>query len=501
MKLSRAFGLVAQSIRRNRRDFVFSSVGIVIGIATLFFFTALGQGIKTAVLERVFVIGQLEVVKPSYDVGAFSTEGLFGGGKRLDDDTVEALRQIPGVDGVYPKMRLTFPSSARGGESIFGRKMSTELVADGIPPELVDAGGGEAGDEFAFRDWEAMTCTSDADCPTSHGCTAGACQGTACATDDDCASPAYCAASLAEGGEGGEADDDGASRCAMPIPVVLSPRLLEIYNGSVQTALGGAQGAMSKLPKLSEKALIGFGFEGLFGRSYLGSSARGGHVTRRMRIVGFSDKAMNLGATMPLGYVERLNARFGKAGDASEYHAILVDTASNDVVPAVARAITEGLGFALSDAYQNAQRAGLLILLITLVFNLISLVILAIAAVNIMHTFLMIILERRRELALMRAVGATRADIRRLVLGEATVLGLIGGLLGVGLGLLATLATDALFDAQVADFPFKPDSLFLVEGWIFALGIGVAVLFCWLGALLPALRAGRIDPASALAGR
>ena len=488
MKLARTLQLVAQSIRRNRRDFVFSSVGIVIGIGTLFFFTALGQGIKTAVLERVFVIGQLEVVKPSYEVGAFSTEGLFGGGKRLDDDTVEALRQIPGVDGVYPKMRLTFPSSARGGESLLGKEMWTELIADGIPPELVEGTEGE----LAFRDWETVRCAADADCPASHTCTAGVCEGVTCADDADCEAPTQCVEPF---------DDGQPARCAMPIPVVLSPRLLEIYNGSVQTALGGAQGAMSNLPKLSEKALVGFGFEAVFGRSYLGSSARGGDVTRRMRIVGFSEKAMNLGATMPLGYVERLNARFGKAGDADEYHAILVDTASNDVVPVVARTITEGMGFALSDTYQNAQRAGLLILLITLVFNLISLVILAIAAVNIMHTFLMIILERRRELALMRAVGATRADIRRLVLGEATVLGVVGGGLGLALGLGLTLATDALFDAQVADFPFKPDSLFLIEGWIFALGLGVAVLFCWIGALLPALRAGRIDPASALAGR
>ena len=78
----------------------------------------------------------------------------------------------------------------------------------------------------------------------------------------------------------------------------------------------------------------------------------------------------------------------------------------------IAKTITDTMGFALSDKYQNAQRAGLLILLVTLVFNLISLIILTVAAVNIMHTFLMIILERRRELALMRALGATRGAIR-----------------------------------------------------------------------------------------
>ena len=57
--------LVVQSVRRNKRDFLFSSLGIIIGIGTLVFFTALGQGVKRTVLERVFVVRQLEVESSS----------------------------------------------------------------------------------------------------------------------------------------------------------------------------------------------------------------------------------------------------------------------------------------------------------------------------------------------------------------------------------------------------------------------------------------------------
>lgn len=483
MTPQRWFQLVMQSIRRNRRDFVFSSIGIVIGIATLLFFTALGSGIKETVLERVFVVSQLEVVKPSFEMGLLQSESMFGK-KSLDDALVERLGKVEGVAGVYPKMKLMFPTSAAGGQSILGKNLTAELIADGIPPELL-AGELDA-PLIEFKDWENLSC--DAGCPDGYECGAdNVCTGVACTSQDECASPMYC-----------HSDDNV---CMMPIPFVISPQLLEIYNGSIHTALGGAAGGMSKLPKLTKQALVGLGADVRFGASYLGRSAQGKTLARRGMLVGFSNKAINLGATMPIGYVKRLNAHFRGEDAAREYHSIVVDTASNDAVPSVAQTITDTMGFALSEKYENAQRAGLLILLITLVFNLISLIILTVAAVNIMHTFLMMILERRRELALMRAVGATRGAIRAIVLGEATILGAFGGLAGTVLGWAATRAVDVVFNQQVGDFPFKPDTLFAFEPWMFAACILVAIVFCWIGALLPAIRASRIDPAAALAGR
>lgn len=481
--------LVLQSVRRNRRDFIFSSIGIVIGIGTLFFFTALGAGIQEGVLERVFTIRNLEVVKPSYDMGGFQTDG-FMGGTALDDDTVERLSEIEGVAAVFPKMKLTFPASARGGEAILGRNMVGELIADGIPSDLV----GDLDGPLAFRDYESIACDSDDVCPSGYACDDGTCAGTACSPSDSddefggvCGGKSYC--------------DAASSTCRMPIPVIANPKMLELFNGSVHTALSGAQGGMSKIPKLNEKALVGFEFEGVFGRSYLGRAAGGKAFTHRMVLVGFSDKAIDIGATVPIGYVQRLNGRFRANAEPGEYHSIVLQAKSNDVVASIAKAVTDDLGLALSDKYESAERAGLMILLITLVFNLISLIILAIAAVNIMHTFLMIILERRRELALMRALGARKSTIRALVLGEATLLGIVGGLLGLVVGFVGTLTIDFVFNNQVGDFPFKPDTLFVVEPWMVGLAMGVALVFCWIGALLPAFRASAIDPAAALAGR
>ena len=481
-KLSR---LVLQSIRRSLPDFLFASLGIVIGISTLLFFTALGAGIKATVLERVFVIRQLEVVPKTYDVGVFQSSGLFGQ-KTLDDATVERFKALPGVASVYPKMRLTFPTSVVGGKALLGRDMRVDLVADGIPGDLIEPGTLAPG-EPAFRDWEEpLSCASEAfQCPQGFSCVQGECHGDPCAVEElgACPGVSYC--------------DPATSLCAMPIPVVIAPQLLEIYNGSIHTALGGSSGAMSKLPKLGQKALLGLEAEIVLGQSvFMGSAAKGQVARRRIRLVGFSDKAIGLGATMPIAYIKRFNKTYSSVEE-QQYHSIVVETATNDAITAVAQSI-EASGYALSDKFDDAKRASLLIVIITMIFNLISVIILAVAAVNIMHTFLMLILERQREFGLMRALGARAATVRALIILEAAALGLFGGTLGVVVGVGMTRIADAIFATQVKDFPFKPDSLFSLEPWMVVVCLGASLFFCLVGALWPAIRASRMDPAKAL---
>ncbi len=502
------FRLVTQNLRRNKKNFIFSSFGIVVGISTFVFFMGLGEGIKTVVLERIFIINQLEIVPKSYDIGAFRTEGGLFGGPKLDDATVARVQGWEGVSGVYPKMKLSFPARAWGGSELLGRDFYTELIADGIPPELVK---GDLERPERFRDWEegAIACAADGECPDSSRCTGVAagdrkiCERIVCTPpevdrrgrplgDGECPGRSYCATDTAH--------------CEMPIPLIANPRLLEIYNGSLHTAMKGTKGALSKVPKLSEDALLGVQVHGQMGRSYLGESQQGEAITRKLELVGFSDKAIGIGVTMPIGYVKRFNDQFKGEGSSSQYHSILVETASNDVVAATARRIEEDLGFALDEKHEDAQRAGLVITIVTLIFSLISVIIIVIAAVNIMHTFLMIIVERRREIGVMRAVGATRGAIAGLILMEAAVVGLVGGAIGSGLGYLLALGIDRIFRGglwgwKIPDFPFKPETLFAWEPWFFLVGVGGAVLFCLLGALVPALRASNMDPSAALTGQ
>ncbi len=493
MTLGKLLRLVGQNLRRNARNFAFSSVGIVVGIATFIFFVGLGEGVRTVVMDKIFVYNQLEAIPRSYDVGAFRAEGGLFGGTRLNDATVEELRGVPGVRGVYPKLRLTFPARASGGKELMGKNFYTELIADGIPERVVT----DLPDPSRFRDWEGGEVTCDAGCPDGSVCGEGArCVKQTCtppqrdrdgaAAADPCPGKSYCAADTRQ--------------CELPIPVIANPRLLEIYNGSVHTAMKGSKGALAQVPRLSTTALEGLHFNVTFGKSFIGSAARGEPIERRCELVGFSDKAITLGVTMPIGYVQRFNGTFGSE-ERGDYHSLLIETSNNEAVVPVAAYVTDRLNLALDDKYENAQKAGLIITIITAIFSLISIVIVTIAAINITHTFLMVIAERRREIGLLRALGATRPNISAMILCEAVVVGALGGALGCGLGLGVAAGADAAFARFVQDFPFKPDTLFAWNPAFFAVAVGGAVFFCLLGALLPAARAANMDPAAALTGR
>ncbi len=110
---------------------------------------------------------------------------------------------------------------------------------------------------------------------------------------------------------------------------------------------------------------------------------------------------------------------------------------------------------------------------------------------GIVNTLVLSVFERRRELGMLRAVGMTRRQVRRMVRHESVITALIGATLGVGVGLaLAGLVTSAFSDQGLA-FSVPVGSLIA-----FAIVAGLAGV---LAAVLPARRAARLDPLTALA--
>jgi ABC-type antimicrobial peptide transport system permease subunit len=221
-------------------------------------------------------------------------------------------------------------------------------------------------------------------------------------------------------------------------------------------------------------------------------------IEEKGMLVGFSDKAIPLGMTMPLGYTQRINVAFGAEEDAKRYHSVIVKVPTKDHVAAVAHGV-EQLDLEVKDS--GAEQAALLIAVFMMVFGLVSVVIVAIAAVNIMHVFFMLVYERQREIGIMRAVGASRGDIARIILGEAAVLGILAGLAGIMIALGAAATFDAVSANYVPDFPYKPTTYFEAPWWLFASAIGYSIGFCVMGAFLPARRAARMEPARVLSGQ
>ena len=146
----------------------------------------------------------------------------------------------------------------------------------------------------------------------------------------------------------------------------------------------------------------------------------------------------------------------------------------------------------------EAERLGLLVTLVMLLFALVSTVIIGLSALNIAHTFLMLIAERQREIGVLRAMGATQRDVRRLILGEAGIIGTVGGILGVLGAIVAGTLCDWISATYVPNFPYKPDSYFVFSVALMVGAIAFAMLCCIVGAIIPAQRAARLNPAQAL---
>ncbi|WP_307795466.1 FtsX-like permease family protein [Actinacidiphila acididurans] len=120
---------------------------------------------------------------------------------------------------------------------------------------------------------------------------------------------------------------------------------------------------------------------------------------------------------------------------------------------------------------------------------------LLVATFSIHNTFAIVVAQRTRENALLRALGATRRQVLGSALAEAAAVAVTAsglGLLG-GIGIAAGL--QALFPA--AGFPF-PDSGLVIKAVAMAVPLAVGVLVCVGSAVLPAVRAGRTAPIAAL---
>lgn len=113
----------------------------------------------------------------------------------------------------------------------------------------------------------------------------------------------------------------------------------------------------------------------------------------------------------------------------------------------------------------------------------------------IVNTFSMLVAQRSRELALFRALGASRRQVTRSVLFEAFVVGLVGSTVGLGLGVLLAIGIRALF----ASFGLDLSGTGLVLAWRTpAAAFAVGLLVTMVAAYLPARRSSRIPPIAAL---
>jgi putative ABC transport system permease protein len=227
----------------------------------------------------------------------------------------------------------------------------------------------------------------------------------------------------------------------------------------------------------------------------------------RMQIVGVVAQEIGSGQVLvPLDEAQRARA-WTLAGDATDifdvlpspYTALFVVADGLDRVPQVRQAITD-VGYATSAPETLIESVQRYLRIVEIVLAGIGFIALAIAALGISNAMLASVRERRREIGVLKAVGASDRDVRRIFLVEAGTLGFLGGVVGTVVGyftaqVLAAVVNDYLRSQRL-------ETVQLGLPWFVAVAvIGGATLLALAAGTLPAQHAARLPARQAMGDR
>jgi putative ABC transport system permease protein len=151
--------------------------------------------------------------------------------------------------------------------------------------------------------------------------------------------------------------------------------------------------------------------------------------------------------------------------------------------------------FSLLDASQSLRSVFRVLDLFLLIFGSLAL---AVASIGIVNTLVMAILERRREIGIMKAIGASDGDVKKLFFAEAGAMGILGGVAGVALGWAIGRIINFGTNIYLRRESIAPDNFWSVPWWLVALAIAFSFLVSLVSGLYPAGRAAKLDPVQAL---
>lgn len=175
---------------------------------------------------------------------------------------------------------------------------------------------------------------------------------------------------------------------------------------------------------------------------------------------------------------------------------VKVDQASN--AAAVAKTIRNSYKVGAVDAQTEIKQQLSIFNILGLVLGGIGGIALVVAAVGVINTMIMSILERTREIGVMRAVGARRSTVSKLFTFEAALLGFFGGVFGLLVGYGVILVANPFINKQLHGNNISSSNIISLPIWLIVGVITLTTLIGILAGLYPARRAARLDPVEAL---
>jgi putative ABC transport system permease protein len=438
---------------RNLREAVLrnslTTLGVAVGVASLVAMLSLGVGLQELATRRLSNSGLFDTVvvmsrRNFGEVRRASSLAPTQPPRALDEDARKDFERLPNVVEVYPQIR--FPTEIR-----FNGKPYSTIVA-GVPDSARGNGAYDgmqgsffsspSADEAILQIELAKDLTEQTSTLIGKDLVVRYAERQALPPQAGAADPA--------GGDGNDASGGGFS-------IVPREKKLHIV-GIIET-----------------EPAAGFGG--------LGSG----------RLLIPLEVASSLRAAQVNDLRDAVRATSGKP----VYPSLTVRAKSPSQVEPIETAIKNmGFGtFSLLDATRNLRLFFTIFDSLLAIFGSLAL---AVATLGIINTLVMAILERRREIGILKALGAADRDVRQLFFVEAGVMGLLGGIFGVGFGWFIGRAVTFGTNLYLKRQSLPPAHVFSVPWWLVLGAVVFAVAVSLAAGLYPATRAARLNPVEAL---
>jgi putative ABC transport system permease protein len=234
--------------------------------------------------------------------------------------------------------------------------------------------------------------------------------------------------------------------------------------------------------------------------------------TQKLKVVGIIEEEPYGGMRtvsrgrifLPVDLTEKLNmAQFTdmrsslRGGGGKTYMTLTVRVKDPGKVAQVQDAINK-MGFrtfSVLDATKSLRRFFTVLDLFLGIFGSLAL---AVATLAIINTLVMAVLERRREIGVMKAIGASDRDVKRLFFAEAGAMGFFGGLLGIGIGFAIGKAINVGTGIYLHRHQLPSEAVWILPPWLIGAAIAFSIVVSLLAGLYPASRAAKLDPVQTL---
>jgi putative ABC transport system permease protein len=448
MKIRDLTELAARNWREALLRNSLTTMGIAVGVASLVAMLSLGVGLQDLASKRLSRGGLFDAVL----VTPRSNIGRLGGGsaprsedvnpeppRPLDDDARQQMARLPNVTEVYPEIRV--PTEVR----YEGNPYPT--VVAGVPPSAINSG--------AYDQMQGTFFSGPA------------------------ADEAILQIDFAR-----ELSSDTKTLIGKELVIRYAERQpLPAESGTSKTGDSSLAPGFSVVPREEKLRIIGV----------IETDPAGFGGAGRGRVLIPLQVASKLSAAQ----MNDFRSILGGTSGSRSYQSLTVRVTDPTYVKQVEDTI-KPMGFATYSIVDATNSLRLVFAVFDLLLGIFGSLALVVASLGIINTLVMAILERRREIGILKALGAADRDIRKLFFVEAGVMGLFGGLLGVLLGWLIGQGMNFGTNIYLRRQALPAITVSSVPLWMMGAAIAFSIAVSLAAGLYPAGRAARLDPVEAL---